>query len=206
MKQANPWVGVNYIADNASAPVPPPYFMQRIWDQDAMLVILPSRKTPNAYVIARRKQFGPGLTEAAIDAQYANPDTKMCVLNGCVPVCLMYRNGQGWDIDHVIATLQARDSWTIGDNLPGTASRADKIADMLEAEEDAAAKKLKQEIRDDQWNRSGDAWRSYQHRTGQSTIHSKDYLPARKVPAQGTADDSNSSSSSTATGSVFVSE
>lgn len=158
----NPWVGKNYIADNTRAEIPPPQFLARIWDQDAMLVVLPSRRTPGAYVIARRKQWGPGLTVEAIDAQFPNPDTKMCVLNGCVPVCLMLKTGQSWDADPIIRTLRARDLWAHGG--------PDKVADLLEAQETAAQMKIDSEIRDDLYNRSGDAWRSYQHRTGQTSL------------------------------------
>ncbi len=158
---ANPWVGRNYIPDTPGAEVPPAYFLARIYDQDAMLVILPSRKTPAAYVIARRKQFGPGLTAAAIDAQFPNPDTKMCVMHGCVPVCLMFKTGPSWDIDAIIRTLQARDLWAAGG--------ADKVADMLEEQEAKAKAKILADTRDDLWNRSGAAWRSYQARTKQTT-------------------------------------
>lgn len=157
----NPFVGKNYIPDNTRMETPPAYFLQRIWDQDAMLVVMPSRQTPFAYVIARRKQFAPGITEAAIDAVYSKPDTKMCILHGCVPVCLMYKTGASWNPDPIIKSLQARDMWAHGG--------PDKVADMLEAQEEAAKKKQLADIKDDLWNRSGAAWRSYQSRTKQTT-------------------------------------
>ncbi len=172
---ANPWVGKNYIADTP-APIPPPFFLARIWDQDAMLVVMPSRKTPGAYVIARRKQFGPGLTPAAIDAQFAHPDTKMCVLHGCVPVCLMFKTGASWDADPVIRSLRARDMWAAGG--------ADKVADALEAQEAADKQKIADATRDDLYNRSGDAWRTYQARTGQSTIRHNDTRKAQQRPGR----------------------
>jgi hypothetical protein len=189
--EQNPWVGVNYLPDNERMPIPPAWFMQRIWDQDAMLVVLPSRRVLFAYVIARRKQFGPGLTEAAIDAQYSNPDTKMCILYGCVPVCLMYKTGPTWDADTIISKLQARDLWAHGG--------ADKVTDMLEAEEDAEKQRLRKQIRDELWERSGEGWRTYQHRTGQSTIRSKDHVKA--VPRKGRRIYSNSPTTIGATGS-----
>jgi len=182
-------LGSNYIADNAFAEVPPPYFLQRLYDQDAMLVVIPSRNVPSAYVIARKKQWGPGLTEAAIDAVYAKPDTKMCVKYGCVPVCLMYKTGTSWNPDPIIRTLQARDMWAHGG--------PEKVADLLEEQEAAAKIKTQKEIRDDLWNRSGDAWRSYQHRTGQTSIQSrgeiklkprKERRPKQTVPSGSTAE------------------
>ena len=147
--------------------IPPTYFLQRIWDQDTMLVILPSRKVPFAYVIARRKQWSKGLTKNAIQETVYQPDTKMCLLYGLVPVCLMHKQGVGWNPDPVIRSLQARDLWTHGG--------PDKVADLLEEQEEAEKANTRQLIRDDLWNRSGDAWRSYQARTGQSTIKHHDF-------------------------------
>ena len=179
----------NWITDgNSGAEVPPPYFLQRIWDQDAMLVVMPSRKTPGAYVIARRKQWGPGITEAAIDEQFPNPDTKMCVLHGCVPVCLMFKTGTSWDADPIIRSLQARDLWAHGG--------PDKVADMLEQQEEDAKAKIAADTRDDIYNRSGDAWRSYQARTGASTIKHNETRKAQ--PRKGRRIYSNSPSGSTA--------
>lgn len=195
---ANPWIGKNYIPDTPTAEAPPPYFMQRIWDQDAMLVVLPSRKIPTAYVIARRKQWGPGLTEAAIDAQYANPDTKMCVMHGCVPVCLMYKTGPTWDVDAIIQTLQARDMWAHGG--------PDKVADLLEAQEEAATAQTKADIRADLYNRSGDAWRTYQARTGQSTIRHNATREAQQRPGRLIYSNSPTPSRSTAGSGLVITD
>lgn len=156
----NPWVGVNYIVDNSRMEIPPAYFLARIWDQDAMLVVLPSRHVPFAYVIARRKQFGPGLTSGAIDAQYSQPDTKMCVQHNCVPVCLMYKTGTSWNPDPIIRSLRARDLWAHGG--------PNKVADLLDEQDTAAKARIKKQIRDELYERSGDGWRSYKARTGQT--------------------------------------
>ena len=186
-EQSNPFVGKNYIPDNTRMAVPPAFFLQRIWDQDALLVVLPSRHVPFAYVIARRKQFGPGLTSAAIET-YTQPDTKMCILHGCVPVCMMYRTGSTWDADPIIRSLKARDLWAHGG--------ADKVADQLDEQDAAEKQKIRDQTRDDLWNRSGDAWRSYQHRTGQSNLGSgrsatpkprKERRIAQTVPSGSTA-------------------
>ncbi len=180
----------NYIPDNTRMAVPPPYFLQRLYDFDNMLVLMPSRRVPFAYVIARRRQLSAGLSSKALMDSIDQPDTKMCLLHGCVPVSLMYRTGSTWDIDSVIRTLAARDMWAHGG--------ADAVADMLEAQEAKAAADNQAAIRADLWNRSGDAWRSYQHRTGQSTIKSKDFHPPK---GQRT---SNSPSSGSTAGSGLV--
>ena len=151
----------NYIADNVRMEVPPLYFLQRLFDFDNMLVIVPSRNVPFAYVIARRKQFSKGLSDKALEGTIQQPDTKMCLAYGLVPVCLMYKTGPSWDIDSIIRTLMARDMWAHGG--------PDKVADMLEAQEEAEKAKIRAETRADIYNRSLDGWRSYQARTGQTT-------------------------------------
>ena len=191
---SNPWLGVNYIPDNLLAEVPPAYFLQRIWDQDAMLRVIPSRKVPGAYVIARRKQYSAGLTEAAIDAQIDQPDTKMCIMNGCVPVCLMFKTGPSWDADPIIRSLQARDLWAHGG--------ADKVADMLEEQEAKDKAASDKAIRDEIYERSGEGWRSYQARTKQTT--NTPYGQMQKAqPRKGRRIYSNSPSGSTAGSGLF---
>lgn len=169
-------MAANWIADNQRAPQPPDYFLQRIFDYDSMLVVMPSRETLGAYVLARRKQFGPGITTQALDAVYTKADTKMCIMHNTVPVCMMYQHGASWDTDQIIRTLAARDLWAIGG--------ADKAADLLEAQEAAEKLATKQAIRDDLYNRSGAAWRSYQARTGQSSnlFHARPATPLAKDP------------------------
>jgi hypothetical protein len=153
-------VAHNFIPDNVRMETPPPYFLQRLSDFDNMLVLMPSRRVPFAYVIARRRQYSPGLSQKALESTIDQPDTVMCLKHNCVPVCLMYKTGPTWDIDAIIRTLAARDIWAHGG--------ADKVADMLEVQEAQAKADNRAAIRDDIYNRSGDGWRSYQARTGQS--------------------------------------
>ena len=151
--------------------VPPPFFLQRLYDFDNMLVLMPSRRVPFAYVIARRRQRTAGLSAKALIDSIDQPDTKMCLLHGCVPVSLMYRTGSTWDIDSVIRTLTARDMWAHGG--------ADKVADMLEEQEAKEKADTRAAIRADLYHRSGDGWRTYQALTGQSNIQSKDFHPPK---------------------------
>ena len=170
---------VNFIPDNVRMEVPPAYVLQRLFDFDNMLVLVPSRNVPFAYVIARRKQFSKGLSDKALEGTIVQPDTLMCLNYGLVPVCLMYKTGPSWEIDSLLQTLAARDMWAHGG--------PDKVADMLEAQEDAAKAANAKAIRDDIYNRSGDAWRSYQARTGASNIQFNDRPKSKTVlgtPAQ----------------------
>lgn len=177
----------NFIPDNVRMEVPPPYFLQRLYDFDNMLVLVPSRNVPFAYVIARRKQFSKGLSDKALEGTIQQPDTVMCLGYGLVPVCLMYKTGPSWDIDNLLATLAARDMWAHGG--------PDKVADMLEAQEDAAKLRIQAENRNSIWERSGDGWRSYKARVGaNNTSRYGGTLPSRQerrtaqtVPSSSTA-------------------
>ena len=160
---SNPWVGPGrvYIVDNPRLPIPPAHFLAAIHDQDDKLVLLPSRQRAYTYVIARRRQLTAGLKYGPVQPETPE-DTKMCLEHDVVPVCLMFQMGTSWDPAPVIKSLQARDLWTLGG--------PDKVADLFEAQEDKAKADIKAGIRDDLYNRSGDAWRSYQARTGQRVL------------------------------------
>src|SRR5258706_12013367 len=105
----------NWNPDGRAVDAPPIYFLQRLYDFDNMLVLMPSREQPGAYVLGRRKQWGPGLTQAGVDAVYTKADTKMCILSGTVPVCMVFKTTSGsWNPDGLIQKLRARDIWTLG--------------------------------------------------------------------------------------------
>ena len=123
----------------------------------------------------------------AIVDTITQPDTCMVMQYGCVPVCLMFKHGPVWSADAVLAKLKARDLWAHGG--------ADKVADMIEADEATEEAQRAAAKREELWHLSGDAWRSYKARTGQSVINTGGHSP------NGAAK-SNSSSSSTATGVI----
>ncbi len=167
----------NYFGGDSGVQTPPDYFLQRIYDYDAMLVLFPSQVRPGAYVVARRRQHTRGLTESAL-AAVGNPDTRTCMAMGWVPVCVIFQTGVSWNPDQIIAKLQARDLWAHGG--------ADKVADLLEDQEAKDEEARKKAVRDDLYNRSGDGWRSYQARTGASSIKFHDNY-VTKLPAPETA-------------------
>ena len=168
----NPWVGRTYIPDNQRMEVPPAFFLQRLHDFDAALAVVPSRQTPFAYVIARRKRYSAGVVFT--DINWMRPDTRMCYGYGLVPVCLMYKTGPTWDVDAIIRSLKARDLWAHGG--------AEKVADMLEAQEEAERQATRKKIRDEIWERSGDGWRTYQARTGQRMTLAPETRTGRRIP------------------------
>lgn len=160
MATVNPFIGVNYLDDNARMAVPPAFFLQRIYDYDAELVMFPSRYVPYAYVLARRRRTVVPAMDKVIADTVMQPDTRLCLQRGLVPVTLIIRHSQNsWDVDAVIRSLMRRDIWAHG----GAAKTAD-IMDASEEREEAATKAA---IHSDLWARSGQAWESYKRRTGQ---------------------------------------
>jgi hypothetical protein len=180
---------INYIDDNQNMAVPPAYWLQRLYDYDAELVVFPSRYVPYAYVLARKRRHGSSLDQA-LAATITQPDTKLCLMRGLVPVTLIYRTGQAWSIDNIIATLKKRDIWANGG--------AEVVAITEDAADAAGEAAIRKKTRDDLWMRSGQAWESYQRRTGQR-VSSPGMGSERHVPT------ASSSSSTTDAGLVLAS-
>ncbi len=177
----NQWIGLTFIADNPRMEVPPAWFLARLHDYDSELVMLPSRARPFAYVLARRSRVRLG--EKAIERSITQPDTKMCFHYGLVPVCLIFKHGPQWNVESVLQSLKARDTWTQGGG--------DALADTLEAEEAKVIADRKSALTDRFRHLSKEAWHSLQYRTGQRTT-----VPGPSQPGAAT----KGSSSSTATG------
>lgn len=159
----NRFIGVNYLDIDSKMAVPPEYWLQRLYDFDAELVVFPSQQVPFAYVLARKAKRTGGINakmmEKGAGAFNPTPDTRFCVERRMLPVTLIYRhNALAWSIDNIIADLKSRDIWAHGG--------AAKVADMLDAQDEKQQQTVKQTIRDDMYNRSGVAWRQYQTRTG----------------------------------------
>ncbi len=161
MREAkNPWVGVNYLNDNTKMAVPPAFWLQRLYDFDAELVVFPSRYVPYAYVLARRRRITNKAWDQALAETITQPDTRLCLSRGLVPVTMIYRyNSVAWSIDNIIESLRKRDLWAVGGG--------EKAADLIEAAEAKDTETERKKVRDDMYARSGQAWESYKRRTGQ---------------------------------------
>lgn len=156
----NRFIGVNYINDMPQMAVPPEFWLQRLYDFDAELVVFPSRHVPYAYVLARKRRFRAPEMDKALERTITQPDTKLCFTYGLAPVTMILRHSQNaWSIDNIIQSLKARDIWAHGGG--------DAYADKLDAADAAEEKQTHAAIRDDMWMRSGQAWESYKRRTGQ---------------------------------------
>ena len=182
----NPFIGLNYLNRDIKMAVPPTYWLQRLYDFDQELVVFPSIQIPFAYCLARRAKRTGGMNQKVFSTG-ATPDTKFCLEHKLLPISIIYRHSSAsWSIDNILAELRRRDTWAAGGG--------DAYADQCDAADAEAQRKLKAGIRDDMWQRSGDAWRSYQARTGQrSKLSSANRSSAIKIRS-----DSSSTASATA--------
>ena len=146
----------NFIHDRNpfNLPAPPAWWLQQLSDYDSQLVVIPSRQEA-IYRLTRRTWNRPGI--AAMAVIHREQDTAMMASYGVVPVTTIV----GWGVwgTNIFNSLRARDIWAHGG--------AEKFVKLEEDYEADAERKRKATIRDDMWVRSGDAWRSYQARTGQ---------------------------------------
>jgi hypothetical protein len=158
---SNPWIGITYIPDNPKMETPPAWFLQQLHDYDGDLVLFPSISKPFAYVVSRRRRFSRW-SQAEKDV-ITNPDTQRCIHYGLIPVCLMFKHGPVWSADAILQKLKARDLWAHGGG--------EKVADMLEAQEAKEVADRSKAKREELYHLSGDAWRSFQARTGQRVVN-----------------------------------
>ena len=165
----------NFIPDtNKFKLAPPPdWWLDLLWDFDSELVVIPSRMEA-VYRLARRATRSIGIGPLAMLSP--QPDTLMLYSHKLVPVTSILGWGGIWGT-HIFNELRRRDVWQGG---------ADKYINSVEEIEAAAKAKQKAQIRDDMNHRSGDAWRSYQARTGQRTKLSYGHSHARSETAHAT--------------------
>lgn len=187
---ANRFIGLNYIDDNPKMAVPPVFWLQRLYDFDAELVVFPSRYMPYSYVLARRRRHGSGM-DRALSETITQPDTRLCLSRGLVPVTMITRDRQtaGWNIDPLIRSLKARDIWTHGGG--------EAMADQMDAADDAEEATRRSDLRNDMDARSGLAYVLYKRRTGQR-VTSPGMGSERHVPTP------SSSGSTPGSGSIIL--
>jgi hypothetical protein len=128
IKQPNPFIGKNYYDIDSKMAIPPAYWLERLYDFDADLVVFPSQQVPFAYCLARRARRTAGINTGVLK-EGATPDTKMCLKHHLLPVTIIYRhNAAAWSIDNIISDLKARDTWAMGGSK--------KVADVLDAQDE----------------------------------------------------------------------
>lgn len=157
----------NWIQDTNKflLPAPPQWWLIRLRDFDSQLVVFPSRLR-RAYILARRRNQTlrrPKLVKLDGDLlkQTAGDDGQVLAQNDLVFVDQII--GWGGFTTKIFSQLRARDTWRVGGG--------DKYADLLETQEAHAATQKRKSWLDDIEHRAGDAYRSYQARTGQRNQH-----------------------------------
>lgn len=181
---------INYLPCNPKMAMPPVYWLQRLYDFDAELVVFPSYYVPYSYVLARRRRHGSSFDRALAET-VTQPDTRFSLAHGLVPVTMITRERQsgGWDIDPLIRSLKARDIWSHGGG--------ESMADKMDAADDAEEATRRRDLRNDMDARAGLAYALYKRRTGQR-VTSPGMGSERHVPTSG------SSGSTPGSGSIVL--
>ena len=178
----------NWIADTNrwNLPVPPEWFLQKLWSFDDKLVIVPSRMDPPIgarphYLLARRRLHSAGLGDVAV-LDNKHPDTNMCVVNGLIPVGpLRFRPGVNTFTEagliSLLDDLRSRDMWAVS----GRDKDPDAVWKAVEAAEAEHEGKERRSLRDSFYHRARDAYRSLKARTGQRNKRASDYHGVARV-------------------------
>jgi hypothetical protein len=179
----------NWIADTNrwNLTVPPEWFLQKLWNFDEQLVIVPSRNEPTKgekphYLLARRRQYSAGLGDVvALDNKH--PDTNMCMVHGLIPIGpLRFKKGVNTFTEaglvSLLDELASRDMWKITGRTKDP-DAAWKALEAAEAEEQARERRT---WRDDMYHRARDAYRSLKARTGQRNKRASDYHGVARSP------------------------
>lgn len=175
-------MATNYLA---SAPnpfklaAPPQWWLQRLSDYDAELVVFPSR-IRMAFILARRRHFSNAYAE--LDRFDKNMIRLSAGMDGDTLanynlIYVRHLIGDAIRRDHIFQWLKDHDL-----KANGGAEAVDNR--IVTVEEDAAARK-RQRMLDDIDYRAKDAWRSYQARTGRRTGYvSNGSGRAKQMPVQ----------------------
>jgi hypothetical protein len=168
-------------------PKPPSWFLKAMWDQDAALVILPSRTRENVYLIGRRRELSlrvPYLVKPPADLMKKSrySDSDMLAERKLVMVDVIKGNAHvgHWN-PAMLQQLKDRDMWEAGG--------ADAFIEKMEAREKAADAAKRKTMIDDIDHRARDSWRSLQARTGQRNQHANSrhgQSPRAKIVSVGT--------------------
>lgn len=166
----------NWIPDvnRFGIPKPPDWFLKVLWDQDAALVLLPSRQSPK-YILARRRDFSKimagivrTLTSSHRQAKYLDADMLESRNLVKVDAITSIRNNvfdASWMVSspEIMKDLRDRDMWAAGG--------ADKYIEKIELQEQLERDQQRTKMLDDLDHRARDSWRSYQARTGRRNQH-----------------------------------
>lgn len=159
---------INYIPDQNKFKLagPPAYFLQRLWDFDDSLVVIPSRQG-FFYRLAQRRK--PNLSTAIVnEALFKESDTQMLASYNLVPVTTIVSTAN-WSNPYLIEELRRRSPWRMGG--------AEKVIQDVE-DQDWADELKKRALTDENLTGlSKDAWNLYLKKLG---LRSNMYSPTTK--------------------------
>jgi len=181
----------NWIPDinRYNLPKPPQWFLTRLWDLDVALVVVPAR-TGRKYLLARRRERSlrvpmivENLKASALKnhkrVKYSDGDL-LTSLNLVAVDTIVGNFHTGWSgADMIFADLRMRDMWANGG--------VDAFIKRVEEQEEAVQVAKRKQLLDDIDHRAGDAYRSYQARTGQRNHTAKNVAVTNSVPSSRTA-------------------
>lgn len=135
---------------------PPKWFLQRLFEFDPSLVIMPSGQG-FYYRLAQRRKLDLS-TKLVNDLLFNDSDTQMLASRGLVPVTTILSTAN-WDNPLLFKDLAERAPWRQGG--------AEKVIKKLEDDEFAKDMKKRSEVEQNIVDRTKDGWKLYQHKTGQ---------------------------------------
>lgn len=179
----------NWIPDSNrwGLPTPPSWFLQRLFDFDPLLVLVPSRKKVKkerpAYLLCRHRQYSAGLGDVAM-MDNKHPDTNMCVALGVVPIApLRFKQNQTnftqQGLESLLADLRSRDTWAV---TGGPMGNADALVDAIEDAENREKQKQHRNLWDSFYHRGRDAYRSLTARVGRRNKRASDFHGVARTP------------------------
>lgn len=162
---------VNYIPDvnRFSLTGPPRWWLKKLYEFDNSLVVLPSRQD-YLYRLAQRRKLNLA-TKFTQDMLWAASDTKMLASYGLIPVTTIIATAN-WSNPLMFETLRNRAPWRMGG--------ADKVADMLDAQEKKEELDIRAKTDEHLSYLSKDAWNLYGKKIG---VRSHMYSPKTKAPS-----------------------
>jgi hypothetical protein len=148
-------------------------------DQDSQLVVFPSQLRP-VYILARRRHHSNAMEEMNrldknLVRQSAGMDGDILANNNLIYVRQLI--GETVRRPAIFQWLRDHDTKALGGG--------EKVANLIETEEEWTTRKRRARMVDDIDYRAKDAWRSYQARTGRRSGYTKSRAGATKMPVQG---------------------
>jgi hypothetical protein len=158
----------NYIPDvnRFKLAGPPKWWLDKLWDFDSSLVVVPSRQDC-VYRLAQRRKLNLSIA-VTNDIMFKESDTQMLASYGLIPVTSILATAN-WSNPFMFEELRRRAPWRLGG--------AQKVADDLDAE-DAKAELDKRAATDEHLTYlAKDSWNLYLKKIG---VRSHMYSPKTK--------------------------